>query len=75
MEFTLKKQEMIMVVTILLGAFIAALSQSLLTNAIPIIMSEINITASWAQWMTSAYGLTIGIVAITTPYLISKYDV
>jgi hypothetical protein len=28
MEFTLKKQEMIMVVTILLGAFIAALSQS-----------------------------------------------
>lgn len=25
--------------------------------------------------MTSAYGLTIGIVAITTPYLISKYDV
>ena len=75
MEFALKKQEMIMVVTILLGAFIAALSQSLLTNAIPTIMSEINITASLAQWMTSAYGLTIGIVAITTPYLISKYDV
>ncbi|MDD3409108.1 MAG: MFS transporter [Methanobacteriaceae archaeon] len=67
--------EKIMVAVLFSGAFFASLSQSLLSNAVPVIMHDFVINASVVQLLTSSYTLTMGVVAIATPYLINKYDV
>jgi EmrB/QacA subfamily drug resistance transporter len=75
MKFKLLSYEKIMVVVLFSGAFFASLSQSLLSNAVPVIMHDFVINASVVQLLTSSYTLTMGVVAIATPYLINKYDV
>ncbi len=68
-----KTNRKIILIILITGAFFASLSQSLLSSAIPSIITEFQINASVAQWLTSAYILTLGVVCTITPYLINKY--
>ena len=67
------KNRTIILIILITGAFFSSLSQSLLTSALPSIINEFNITPSIAQWLTSAYILTLGVICTITPYLINKY--
>ena len=59
---------------LLIGSFLAILNQTLLTTALPPIMKELNIDANTAQWLTTAFLLTNGIMVPITAFLIEKFS-
>ncbi|WP_110930432.1 DHA2 family efflux MFS transporter permease subunit [Paenibacillus bouchesdurhonensis] len=64
-----------LVVTILLSAaFISILNQTLLMIAMPPIMADFKIKASEAQWLTTIYLLTNGILIPITAFLIGRFS-
>ncbi|MEK8129007.1 MDR family MFS transporter [Paenibacillus filicis] len=58
-----------MLAALLIGAFVAFLSENLLTNAYPLLMREFNVAASTIQWLSTAYMLVIGILVPVTALL------
>lgn len=58
---------------LLAGAFVAILNQTLLITAAPHIMNDFNIDANKAQWLTTSFMLTNGILIPITAFLIEKF--
>lgn len=61
-----------LVVTMIVGAFVAVLNQTILATALPKIMKDLDITAATGQWLTTAFLLTNGIMIPVTALLIEK---
>lgn len=61
-----------LVVTMIVGAFVAVLNQTILATALPKIMKDLDITAATGQWLTTAFLLTNGIMIPITALLIEK---
>lgn len=61
-------------IILMVGAFFTVLSTTLMSNVTPIIMSEFEVSAFSAQWLTTAYMLTAGILVPTSAFLMSKYS-
>jgi EmrB/QacA subfamily drug resistance transporter len=57
----------------LAAAFVSLLNQTLLIVAIPPIMNEFGIQPNQAQWITTAFMLTNGIMIPVTAFLIEKF--
>ncbi|RDW99593.1 DHA2 family efflux MFS transporter permease subunit [Listeria kieliensis] len=64
----------LLVVTMVIGAFVAVLNQTLLATALPMIMDDLKITAATGQWLTTAFLLTNGIMIPVTALLIEKIN-
>ena len=63
------------IVSVLLAAsFVALLNQTLLIVAIPPIMGEFGIDPNQAQWVTTVFMLTNGIMIPITAFLIEKFS-
>lgn len=60
------------IVTMMLGAFVAILNQTLLNVAIPKIMNDLSVSASTVQWLSTGYMLTNGIFIPITAFLIAR---
>ncbi|REB08718.1 MFS transporter [Sporosarcina sp. BI001-red] len=60
------------IVTMMIGAFVAILNQTLLNIAIPHIMNDLNVSASTVQWLSTGYMLTNGIFIPITAFLIAR---
>ncbi|WP_295624223.1 MDR family MFS transporter [uncultured Corynebacterium sp.] len=54
------------------AAFIAILNETIMSVAIPVIKEDLGITASLAQWVTTAFLLTMAVVIPVTGFLIAK---
>ena len=67
----IKKGPLILVM--ILGAFVAVLNETLMNVALSDIMVQLNIEAATAQWLTTSYMLTIGILIPTTAYLMQRF--
>ncbi|WP_088104811.1 DHA2 family efflux MFS transporter permease subunit [Halalkalibacter urbisdiaboli] len=63
------------IVVLLIGAFIALLNNTLLGIALPAIMTDLQLEAATAQWLSTGYMLVVGILVPATAYLIQKYSV
>ena len=64
-----------LVLIILLSAgFMGSLGQSLLTSALPHIMSDFAINATTGQWLTTIYILILGLVTCSSAFIINKYN-
>jgi EmrB/QacA subfamily drug resistance transporter len=59
---------------LLIGSFLAILNQTLLVTALPHFMKDLNIDANTAQWLTTAFLLTNGIMVPITAFLIEKFS-
>lgn len=57
----------------LVGCVLASLLQTALSTVLPVMMKEFQITASTAQWLTSAYSLVMGIMMPATAFLIRRF--
>ena len=57
---------------LLAAAFIAILNETVMSVAIPVIKTDLGITAALAQWVTTAFLLTMAVVIPVTGFLISK---
>lgn len=62
------------VASLLIGAFVALLSQTLLNVALPKMMADLNISSNTIQWLVTGYMLVNGVVIPVTAYLISKFS-
>ncbi|WP_018663401.1 DHA2 family efflux MFS transporter permease subunit [Heyndrickxia acidiproducens] len=58
---------------VMAGAVVAFLNQTLINVALPQIMNHLHITASTANWLSTIYMLTNGIVIPVTAYLMSRF--
>lgn len=61
----------VIVGVMLIGSFISALAQTLMTAALPAIMKDFSISADVGQWLTTVYLLVVGIMIPVTAYLIN----
>ncbi|HET7627656.1 MAG TPA: DHA2 family efflux MFS transporter permease subunit [Bacillales bacterium] len=62
------------IASLLLGAFVAILNQTLMNVALPQMMNDLKISANTAQWLTTAYMLTNGVLIPVTAFLIEKFS-
>lgn len=62
------------VAVVVLGAFLALLNQTVMSPALPVIMSDFAIDASTAQWIMSIYPLVSGIMVPVSAFLIDKFS-
>jgi EmrB/QacA subfamily drug resistance transporter len=61
------------VVTIMLGAFVAILNQTLINVALPHMMNDFNVETSTIQWLVTGYMLVNGVLIPISPFLIAKF--
>jgi EmrB/QacA subfamily drug resistance transporter len=62
------------VASILIGAFVAILSQTLLNVALPTMMEDLNISANTIQWLSTGYLLVNGVLVPISAYLIERFS-
>ncbi|WP_036711502.1 MDR family MFS transporter [Paenibacillus pinihumi] len=61
MDLDLQKvKRMPIMVSLMMGAFVATLNETLLGNALPVLMKEFQVGATTIQWLTAAYLLIVG---------------
>ena len=59
---------------VVLGAFLALLNQTVMSPALPVIMSDLGIEAGTAQWIMSIYPLVSGIMVPISAFLIDRFS-
>ena len=59
--------------TLLIAAFIVILNETIMNVAVPKLMTELDITASVAQWLSTGFMLTMAVLIPTTGFLIQKF--
>ncbi|TFC52922.1 MULTISPECIES: DHA2 family efflux MFS transporter permease subunit [Cryobacterium] len=64
-----------LVITLLLiSTFVVILNETIMGVALPRLMSDLRITASAAQWLTSAFMLTMAVVIPITGFLLQRFN-
>jgi DHA2 family lincomycin resistance protein-like MFS transporter len=66
------KQNRLIINLLLISAFIVILNETVMGVAIPHLMKDLGITALAAQWLTTAFLLTMAVVIPTTGFLIQR---
>ncbi len=59
---------------LLVSAFVVILNETIMGVAIPHLMADLKIAASAAQWLTSAFMLTMAVVIPVTGYLLQRLN-
>ncbi|WP_442605153.1 DHA2 family efflux MFS transporter permease subunit [Paenibacillus elgii] len=67
------RANLMVVLVMILGVFVAILNETLLNVALSKIMADIGILPSTAQWLTTGYLLVIGVLIPVTAFLIQKF--
>ncbi|MGE7985451.1 MDR family MFS transporter [Lysinibacillus fusiformis] len=70
----MKDKRNLIVAILLSAAFVSILNQTLLLIAMPPIMEDFKIDANLAQWLTTVYLLTNGILIPITAFLIGRFS-
>jgi DHA2 family lincomycin resistance protein-like MFS transporter len=62
------------VIGLLLGAaFVMILNETTMAVALPVLMDDLGVSAQTAQWLTTAFLLTMSVVIPTTGYLLNRF--
>lgn len=61
------------IIVMMVGAFTAILNQTLMTSALPHLMREFGVTSNTAQWLSTGFMLTNGIMIPVTAFLIQRF--
>ncbi|MEK8129994.1 MDR family MFS transporter [Paenibacillus filicis] len=67
------KANLLVIMVMILGVFVAILNETLLNVALSKIMGDIGIQPSTAQWLTTGYLLVIGVLIPVTAFLIQRF--
>lgn len=68
-----KKQQILVMLPLLVGGFIALLNETILNVAFPQLMKSLNVSLGTVQWLGTAYLLIIGILVPVTAFLIKTF--
>ena len=72
MDESTKKRDRLIINLLLISAFVVILNETVMGVAIPHLMKDLGITALAAQWLTTAFLLTMAVVIPTTGFLIQR---
>lgn len=67
------RKDMAVIWVLLTAAFVAILNETTMGMAIPHLISDLHITPIAAQWVTSAFMLTMAVVIPTTGFLLRRF--
>jgi len=67
------REHLPLILIMLTGAFITILNQTLLGTALPLIMTDLQLTESTVQWLQSIFMLVNGIMIPITAFLIERF--
>ncbi|AOZ54864.1 Permease, general substrate transporter [Ketogulonicigenium vulgare] len=67
-----KARNNIVIILLLVATFVVFLNETIMSVALPSLMADLNISASAAQWLTSAFLLTMAIVIPTTGFIMQR---
>ena len=73
MALGLERKQLVMVVVLLSGTFVAVLNATLLTPALPTIMKDRGVASTTVQWLTSGYALVEAVVIPLSAYLMGRF--
>lgn len=61
------------ITALMIGMFVAILNQTLINVALPVMISDFNISTSTAQWLTTGFMLVNGILVPISAFLIQRF--
>lgn len=61
------------IATMMTGAFLIFLNQTLLAPALPVLMADFKVDATVVQWVTSGYSLVMAVVIPLSPFLLGRF--
>ncbi|MBB4567263.1 DHA2 family efflux MFS transporter permease subunit [Rhizobium leucaenae] len=64
----------LVIALLLVSAFVVILNETIMGVALPHLMADLDITASAAQWLTTAFMLTMAVVIPVTGYLLQRLN-
>lgn len=67
------KGNLMVIMVMILGVFVAILNETLLNVALTKIMDDLGILPSTAQWLSTGYLLVIGVLIPVTAYLLQRF--
>jgi DHA2 family lincomycin resistance protein-like MFS transporter len=70
---TLDKRNRLVIRLLLISAFVVILNETIMGVAIPHLMDDLDITAGAAQWLTTAFMLTMAVVIPITGFLLQRF--
>lgn len=59
---------------LLASSFVVVLNETIMTVALPRLVTELKVSGNTAQWLTTAYMLTMAIVIPTTGFIIQRFS-
>ncbi|HEV7955537.1 MAG TPA: DHA2 family efflux MFS transporter permease subunit, partial [Marisediminicola sp.] len=71
---TLDKRNRLVIRLLLISAFVVILNETIMGVALPHLMADLSITASAAQWLTTAFMLTMAVVIPITGFLLQRFN-
>ena len=72
-DWGLTRKQIVMLIVLVFGTFVTVLNQTVVAPALPSIMSEMSVDAAVAQWLTTGFMLTNGIMIPITAFLIETF--
>jgi DHA2 family lincomycin resistance protein-like MFS transporter len=60
------------IITLLVATFVVILNETIMGVALPHLMTDLQVTASTVQWLSTAFLLTMGVVIPTTGFLLQR---
>lgn len=67
------KNKTLMFFILMLGMVVTSMTTTAISNALPVIMTDMQISAGTAQWLTSGFTLAAGIMIPATAFLMRRY--
>ena len=71
---TLEPRTKLVLNLLLISAFVVILNETIMGVALPRLMDDLDITASAAQWLTTAFLLTMAVVIPITGFLLQRFN-
>jgi DHA2 family lincomycin resistance protein-like MFS transporter len=68
------KRNTLVITLLLISAFVVILNETIMGVAIPRLMEDLRIEASAAQWLSTAFMLTMAVVIPITGFLLQRYN-
>ena len=70
----LSRKQIMMLGVLMFGTFVTVLNQTVVTPALPSVMTEMSVDAATAQWLTTGFTLVNAIMIPITAYLTDRYS-
>lgn len=71
----LERADFLLLMVMVIAAFILILNETLLGVALPVLMKDLQVAASTAQWSSTGFMLTMAVVTPASGFIISRFSI